>query len=90
MINQIDITENIRREAVAQLNSAVESLDRDTERERLEKEYGQVWDTSEMTSEFECVGFGAPFVVVKRRKDAVKGSLMFQHQPRFYFSFTPA
>ena len=32
---------------------------------------------------------GSPLVVVRRRSDGVRGSLMFQHNPRFYFSFTP-
>jgi hypothetical protein len=29
----------------------------------------------------------APFVVVRRKADGVKGSLMFQHMPRFYYGF---
>jgi hypothetical protein len=28
-------------------------------------------------------------VVVRRRSDGGKGSLEFQHQPRFYFNFQP-
>ena len=31
----------------------------------------------------------APFVVVRRKGDGKKGSLEFQHQPRFYFNFSP-
>ena len=31
----------------------------------------------------------APLVVVRRKSDGVKGSLMFQHSPRFYFGFEP-
>ena len=31
----------------------------------------------------------APVVVVRRRSDGVKGSVLFQHSPRFYFSFDP-
>ena len=30
-----------------------------------------------------------PFVVVRRKSDGVKGSLEFQHNPRYYFSFSP-
>jgi hypothetical protein len=48
-----------------------------------------VWDTKAMTEEFECIGFMAPFVVVKRRSDGVKGTLTFTHSPRFYFDFAP-
>lgn len=59
-------------------------------REELQAAFGQVWTTSEMTTEFEAIGFGAPFVVVKRRSDGVKGSLEFQHSPRFYFNWKQA
>ena len=49
---------------------------------------GRVWDTQELGKDFEVTGFMAPFVVVRRKSDGVKGSLMFQHSPRFYFDFT--
>jgi len=77
-----DTTENIRREMVNILNA-----NPPTERQEAEAKYGQVWTTDEMSNEFETVGFMAPFIVVKRKSDGVKGSLMFQHLPRFYFSF---
>jgi len=78
-----DPTETIRREMVAEINTEA------GERAALEAKYGQVWTTDEMCKEFEAIGFMAPFVVVKRRVDGVKGSLMFQHSPRYYFSFNP-
>jgi hypothetical protein len=78
-----DPTETIRREIVSEINADTSS------RDVLEKEYGQVWDTQELSKDFEVTGFMAPFVVVKRRSDGVVGSLMFRHSPRFYFSFTP-
>ena len=84
----MDATEGIRREIVAQVNGSVQSDNKDTERVRLESEYGQVWDTAQVQKEFDVIGFGAPFVVVTRKSDSVRGSLMFQHHPRFYFSFT--
>jgi hypothetical protein len=31
----------------------------------------------------------APLVVVRRKADGVKGSLEFQHMPRYYFGFQP-
>ena len=77
----IDPTENIRREMVAEINAAPGS------REALEAQYGKVWNTSEMSEDFEVTGFLAPFVVVRRKSDGKKGSLTFQHSPRFYFSF---
>lgn len=79
-----DPTENIRREMVTEINADPGS------REALEAQHGQVWDTDQLQQEFEVIGFGAPFVVVRRRADGAKGSLMFQHSPRFYFSFQPA
>lgn len=47
----------------------------------------RVWNTNEMSQEFEALGFAAPFIVVRRRADGVKGSLMFTHSPRFYFAW---
>lgn len=77
-----DSTESIRREMV--INSHPCS------RETLEKLSGQVWDTQELGRDFEVITFAAPFVIVKRLSDGVKGSLEFQHSPRFYYDFTPA
>jgi hypothetical protein len=77
-----DTTENIRREMVDIINTNPPN-----ERAAAEAKYGQVWTTDEASAEFEILGFMAPFVVVKRKSDNVKGSLMFQHSPRFYFNF---
>ena len=49
----------------------------------------QVWDTKAMQVDFEAIGFAAPFIVVRRRADGVKGSLMFTHNPRWYFGWEP-
>ncbi len=78
-----DDTESYRRQRVAEINSEPGS------REALEAQYGQVWNTQELGQDFEVRGFMAPYVVVRRRSDGVKGSLEFQHQPRFYFGFSP-
>ena len=78
-----DDTEAARTEMVQQVNAQPGS------REALEAEHGQVWDTTELAQDFEVMGFMAPFVVVRRRSDGVRGSLMFQHMPRFYFAFQP-
>ncbi len=76
-----DPTESVRRDMVADINSSP------SERELLEKEYGDVWDTNEVSEEFEITGFMAPFIVVRRFSDNQKGTMMFQDRPRFYFSF---
>jgi hypothetical protein len=79
----IDETEPVRRELVAALDETASG------RLILESRYGQVWSTEQLTDDFEVLGFLAPFVVVRRRSDNQKGSLMFQRHPRFYFSFKP-
>jgi hypothetical protein len=84
---QPDETEEVRRKRLAVINGAVESQHTDSERQRLEAKYGQVWDTAQLLQAFEVLGFVAPFVVVRRRPDGCKGSLEFQHHPRFYFNF---
>ena len=78
-----DPTESIRRERVAEINAEPGS------REALETEYGQIWSTDELSRDFEVLGFMAPLVVVRRKSDGRKGSLEFQHSPRFYFNFQP-
>lgn len=78
-----DETEPIRRARLAEINIQPGS------REALELQYGQVWTTQELANDFEVIGFLAPFVVVRRKADLVKGSLEFQHNPRFYFNFVP-
>jgi len=76
-----DPTEAARREMVQEINSNAGP------RAELEREHGQVWDTTEMQRDFEPIGFVAPFIVVRRRADGIKGSLTFQHSPRLYYGF---
>jgi hypothetical protein len=78
-----DLTEAIRRERLTEINLVPGS------REALEAKYGQVWSTDELSKDFEAIGFMAPLIVVRRRSDGRKGSLEFQHSPRFYFNFQP-
>jgi hypothetical protein len=84
-----DPTEGIRRELVHAINTQTESNDPDSERERLQEIHGEVWSTEEVSQVFEIEGFMAPFVVATHRELGIKGTLMFQHSPRFYFSWTP-
>ena len=78
-----DATEAIRRQRLVEINA--ESADRDA----LTSKYGRVWNTAELCAEFEVLGFMAPYVVVQRKADGCKGSLEFQHSPRWYFNFAP-
>jgi hypothetical protein len=76
-----DPTETIRHEMCETINASPGS------RESLEAIHGQVWDTSELQRDFQALGFGAPIIAVRRKSDNVRGSLTFQHRPRFYFNF---
>lgn len=78
-----DPTENVRRVLVAAINAVPD------ERAGLEKTYGKTWNTTELSQDFEVLGFMAPFVVVREKATGKKGSLMFQHSPRYYFGFQP-
>ena len=77
----LDPTEEARRALAVHLNSSA------AERGELEGRYGRVWDTDELALEFEIIGFAAPFVVAKRKTDNQLGWVLFQHWPRYYFSF---
>ena len=83
----MDETETKRKILSGVINLQVGSQDKDKERARLEAQHGKVYDTSELSAEFEVLGFAAPFVVVRERATGKKGTLMFQHSPRFYFGF---
>jgi len=56
-------------------------------REKLQERYGDVWNTSELQQTFTVHGFRAPYVSVTRKADGKRGSLMFDHDPRFYYGF---
>lgn len=78
-----DPTETIRRQRLEEINAEPGS------REALAAQHGDVWDTEELQRDFEALGFMAPYIVVRRRADNIKGSLEFQHDPRLYYSFKP-
>lgn len=78
-----DETEPIRRMRLAEINASP------SDRAALETQYGKVWDTGELSTEFEVTGFMAPYATVRRKSDDQKGSVEFQHSPRFYFNYIP-
>ena len=78
---RIMIAEQLRRKRLAEI--AVEA----GLRIELEARYGQVWSTEEMRQRFIPLGFLAPYVVVRDMQTGKKGSLEFQHSPRFYFNY---
>jgi len=83
----MDDTEQIRRQQVAEINSQVQSDDKASERQRLEALHGRVWDTKQLGEDFDVIGFMAPYIVATEKATGKKGSLQFQHMPRFYFNW---
>lgn len=71
-----DPTENIRRHMIATSQPA---RDLEVARDR--------WTTDELREQFDVLSFLAPFVVVRRKADGIKGSLEFTHSPRVYFNW---
>lgn len=74
-------TEHARRAMQAEINAV------QAERDALTAKHGQVWDTDELSRDFDVEGFAAPFIGVRRKSDGARGSLMFQHSPRYYFGW---
>lgn len=71
-----DPTETVRRDMIAS-DQPAKDLAQAAER----------MDTAQMSALYSVQGFCAPFVVVTRKSDGVKGTLEFTHNPRFYFNF---
>jgi hypothetical protein len=77
----INSTETLRRALVERITSE------STSRENLEARYGEVFDTEQLREAFDVIGFAAPLVIVWHKQSGQRGTLFFQHDPRFYFSF---
>lgn len=73
--------EALRRIAVFEINKCP------LERPALEQKHGIVWTAQELVVQYELLGVSAPFVVAVDKATGKKGSLMFQHNPRFYFAW---
>jgi|TARA_R110000787_G_scaffold49013_4_gene117648 hypothetical protein len=56
-------------------------------RDELLEDWPQVWGPDEFRDDFQVIGFAAPLAVVRRKKDGLRGTVLFQHNPRFYFGF---
>jgi hypothetical protein len=72
-----DATESIRREMIESGQPAAD----------LAASADRRWSVDELRADFDVIGFMAPFVVVRRRSDGVKGALEFTHSPRTYFNW---
>lgn len=75
-----DATEAARRSRIVKINLGAG-------RTEVERRHGKAWNSAELASDFEVIGFMAPYVVARRRTDGRIGSLEFQHCPRFYFNW---
>lgn len=65
--------------------------DTEATKKELESIYGEgnVFTTAELTENFIVHAFLAPLVEVTRKSDNQKGSMLFNHMPRFYYNFIP-
>jgi hypothetical protein len=77
----VDETEEFRR-------TMIETGQPMRDLEEVLKNREPCWDTEELKREFTVIGFMAPFVLVVRKSDGVRGSMEFTHKPRYYFNFT--
>ena len=80
----MDPTEQARMARVEEINADPDG------RAALEAQHGQVWSTAELEQAYTVTSFLAPFVMVTRKADGAKGSMEFQHLPRFYYGFKSA
>lgn len=48
-----------------------------------------VLDTKEFSERYELIGVRAPFAIVRVKATGQIGSMLFQNEPRYYFSFSP-
>jgi hypothetical protein len=70
-----DETEPIRRTLVALIAEGAIQPDDPT------------WTTAQLTADFDVESFLAPYVLVRRKADGQRGTLLFRHSPRIYFGF---
>lgn len=77
--DHMDVTETARRQMI---DAGVP----EAECAKAEKRY----TTAELQAEFTVLGFMAPLVVVSRKSDNKRGTMMFTHDPRFYYNFEEA
>jgi hypothetical protein len=66
---------------------AVEIVKRPS-REDFERAYGQVWDTEQLREAFAVESFCYGLCFVTRKEDNQRGTLDFNHLPRFYYNFS--
>jgi hypothetical protein len=82
--------DNARQTLIHVLQDQLAKRGADEIRDVLKKQYGeQVWNSEQLLEEFEVSHFDPPYVHVIRKRDALAGTVAFNDEPRFYFSFKP-
>ena len=88
--NEGATVEDLQRSLIMKINEQIPfGATPESERIRLEKLHGRVWNTKELTKEFRVLGFRAPLVLVRNLLTNQLGTMLFQHYPRYYFGFVP-
>ena len=85
MTEEIDLIEHVKHNIRG--NPEIMKMIKNYKKEFSTSKEKTEWSTDELTHDFEVIGFSAPFVVVKRRSDGVKGSLQFDGRPRRYYDW---
>lgn len=57
-------------------------------REELLAVVAEVYNREQVEERYEVLGFRAPFAMVRERSTGQMGTMLFQHEPRFYFSYS--
>jgi hypothetical protein len=72
------------------LDALVEIATRPRTRAELAAEFEEVWDEQEFDREFQVTAIIPPTYIVRRRCNAVIGSVLVQPRPLLYFRFRPS
>jgi hypothetical protein len=72
---------------MAKLREYYADANEETARADLTEKYGQVWNDSELLTEFAASIFDGPVLRVIRKADGVRGAVAYIDKPRLYFAF---
>jgi len=81
------MNKHVKDDNIRKVGQAVHNILADDDRAVMEARWGQVWNTTELQEDFSIKGFLAPFVIVERKSDGVRGTMTFSHSPRWYYDF---
>lgn len=84
---RIDKNMVITEAVIAAINYIIELMKETPARKRIVEKYGEVWNSKEFNRDFDVIKFADPFVYVRRKKDNMTGTMIFQPCPRYYYRF---